>query len=179
MKRLIGVILLCGSTLALASCGDSAKKLLATGSLFGDSAKKPVQVAAAKPDPTARPIQVGWVSARATKCGFFFDAAKLKQQYLAAEAATGLPLDQLNKLSLTYEYSRKSTALKIAKAEGYCSDARAKAIRTDLQRHLAGDYSPTPRIIKAKGNSPNWLADLGDSGPEKFNADKILHPNDY
>ncbi len=178
MKRLINVILLGVSTVALASCGDSAKKLLATGSLFGNAPKPPAAAIAAKPDPLARPIQVGWVSARATKCGFFFNPAKLKQQYLAAEAATGLPLDQLNKLSLTYEYSRKSTALKIAKAEGYCSDARAKAIRTDLQRHLAGDYSPTPKVIKVKEQSTNWLSDLGDSAPEKFDAGKILYPND-
>jgi len=168
--------MLSASTLVLASCGDSAKKLLSTGSIFGDSKVKPAALTAAKPDPLARPVQVGWVSARATKCGFYFDPAKLKQQYLAAEAATGMPLDQLRKLDLTYEYSRKSTALKIAGVDGYCTDARTKAIRTDLQRHLAGDFTPTPRPKKPKDSGTNWLFDLGDSAPEKFDTEAILHP---
>ena len=177
MKRLIALFLLGASTLALAACGDSAKSLL-TGSIMTGKKTKASAPSPAKSDPLARPVQVGWVSARASRCGFYFDPAKLKQQYLAAEAATGMPLDQLRRLELTYDYSLKSTAIKIAKVEDYCTERRAKLIRKDLQRHLAGDYTPrtAPKKNKDDGGLLSLL-DVEDSVPEKFDPEAFNHPD--
>jgi|GEM_PF-6616202 len=176
MKRSLALLMAVTSAAGLAGCGDTAKSLLSTGSLFGG--KKPAAVAAApgppKVDPSARAIEVGWVSARASKCGFYFDPAKLKQQYLASEAASGIPLEQLRKLELTYQYSVKSTKLKIAKAEDYCSEINTTAIRKDLQRHLSGDFTPAKRKKPKAAPSFFWSPGVGE--PDKMDREKIFHP---
>src|SRR5262245_34070211 len=40
-------------------------------------------------DPLARPVAVAWTSARAKRCGFYFDPAKLKINYLSYERTQG------------------------------------------------------------------------------------------
>jgi len=175
MKRAIALLIVIAASVGLVGCGNSAKSLLSTGSLFGG--KKPAaapQPQAAKHDPGARALQVGWVSARASKCGFYFDPAKLKQQYLAAEAAGGMPLDQLRKVELTYQYSLKSTLLKIGKDDGYCNEHQTTSIRNDLQRHLAGDFTPRKRKkVKEEGSffAPGSLGE-----PDKMDREKIFNP---
>src|SRR5690349_11610192 len=72
-----------GLLLALAAAGlagCSAGSSLTTGSLLGDD--KPTTPVA---DPAGRAFQVGTASARAVKCGFNFDPAKLKTNYIAYE----------------------------------------------------------------------------------------------
>ena len=97
-------------------------------------------------DPLARPIQVGWTSARATHCGFIFDPDQLRSNYLASEAQAGATPEQMQKIVRAYDYTRESTLASIKDNLGYCNKERTAAIRTDLNRYLAGDYAPSARM---------------------------------
>jgi hypothetical protein len=119
-------------------------------------------------DPRARPVAVAWTSARAQRCGFFFDAGKLRSSYLAFEAreAGG---DQLAKAEQTFDSTFKTIRQRVAADPDYCSDTKSAEIKKDLTRHLAGDF--TPNFPKAKvvescgffgcgdGNSKPWTPD--------------------
>jgi hypothetical protein len=97
-------------------------------------------------DPLARPIQVGWTSARASHCGFIFDPALLRSNYLAAEIQSGIPQEEMKKIAQAYDYTRESVLASIKDNLGYCNKERTAAIRKDLNRYLAGDYSPSARM---------------------------------
>lgn len=97
-------------------------------------------------DPLARPIQVGWTSARATHCGFIFDPDQLRSNYLASEAQAGATPEQMQKIERAYDYTRESTLASIKDNLGYCNKERTAAIRSDLNRYLAGDYAPSARM---------------------------------
>lgn len=99
-------------------------------------------------DPLARPIQVAWTSARAAHCGFMFDPERLKASYLADERRRGLDLYQLEKMAKAYDYTRESVMDTIRADPKYCTKGRIDAIRVDLNRYLAGDYSPTARLAR-------------------------------
>ncbi len=120
---------------ALAGCGAS---LLSTGSV----APGAPAVAAAPVTPTARAYAVGVTSARAAKCGFFFDPVKLRGNFLAAEQQTGASPEDLAKIEKNYDVSAATMTKVIANEENYCSDEKTKYIKADLTRHLAGDYTP-------------------------------------
>ena len=161
-----------GSALALIAlglAGCSAGSALTTGSLLGES--KP---AAPVNDPTARAFQVGTVSARAIKCGFNFDPGKLKTNYLAYERQQpGAP--DMVKLERTYDVSFNAVAKAVASQDEYCSDAKTKAIKADLGRHLAGDYTPSaPPPQQDDGSLFSGFSSGGDSG----DGMKIKHPMD-
>lgn len=132
------VAALLAATAALPGCGSSS---LTTGSLFGGS-DKPKEPPAPRNDLVARAFQVGAVSARAQKCGFNFDPARLKANFLAAEAKLGAPPDELAKGDKLYSTTQNTVAKAIAGSGDYCSDDRVAYIRGDLTRHLAGDYTP-------------------------------------
>jgi len=100
----------------------------------------------ASSDPLARHIQVGWTSARATHCGFVFDPNQLRSNYLAAEIQSGVPQEEMKKIARAYDYTRESTLATIKDNLGYCNKERTAAIRSDLNRYLAGDYSPSARM---------------------------------
>ncbi len=174
------MILLAASALALAGCGSSA---LTTASLTGGSEPAVAGTAAtgstaalpaAPPpsDPTSRAIQVGATSARASRCGFYFDPAKLRSNFLAAEASQGAAPDQLQKIEREYDHIR-GAVLKATTAEAdYCSKSRASEIKTDLNRHLAGDFTPTPKKQEAQGGG--LFSGLVDSTEQKpWQADKL------
>lgn len=99
-------------------------------------------------DPIARPVQVAWTSARASQCGFMFDPARLKADYLADEARRGVAPDQLQKLAKAYDYTLDSVAATIRDDPNYCSRERTDAIRADLKRYLAGDYAPKAKLAR-------------------------------
>jgi hypothetical protein len=99
-------------------------------------------------DPLARPVQVGWTSARATHCGFIFNPDQLRSNYLAAEASTGISPQQMQKIQEAYDYTRQSTLETIKDNHRYCNQERTTAIRADLNRYLAGDFSPTARMAR-------------------------------
>ncbi len=98
-------------------------------------------------DPLARPVQVAWTSARASYCGFIFDPDQLRANFLAAEAQTVAP-DKMAKIEKAYDYTRQSVLDSIKDDPGYCNTERTAAIRHDLNRYLAGDYSPTARMAQ-------------------------------
>lgn len=127
------------ATVSLGGCGASLPSL-STGSLFGGKA-------AAKPviqnDPTSRAMEVGSTSARAIKCGYNFDPAKLKSQFLAAEAAANP--DDTAKIAQVYDLTFNGISKALAtKGADYCSKAKTDKIKEALNRHLAGDYTPSP-----------------------------------
>jgi len=152
------------ATLALAGCSGSS--VLTTASLTGGNAPA---AAAAQPgpppsDPTSRALQVAATSARATRCGFYFDPEKLKSNFLAAEMAQGAGPEQLQKIEREYEFTRASVAKKIAEDPGYCTELKTQEIKRDLNRHLAGDFTPAP---KKQEPQQGLLAGLLDEPVEK------------
>ena len=101
---------------------------------------------AAPEDPLAKAMQVGWTSARASHCGFIFDPARLRADYLASEARAGKTPDEMAKLERAYDYTRESVAATIKNDLTYCNKTRTTAIRRDLNRYLAGDYTASARM---------------------------------
>jgi hypothetical protein len=97
--------------------------------------------------PDARPIAVAWTSARAQRCGFNFDAGRLKASYLAYEAKQSSP-EQLAKAEKSYESTFKSIRERVSGDPDYCTDRKSQEIKADLVRHLAGDF--TPKLPQAK-----------------------------
>jgi len=99
-------------------------------------------------DPLARPTQVGWTSARASHCGFIFNPAELRSNFLAAEIRSGIPQEQMKKIAEAYDYTLESVTATIKDNLNYCTKERTAAIRTDLNRYLAGDYTPSARMAR-------------------------------
>jgi hypothetical protein len=132
---------LAAALLALSACSTVDK---VRGKDGASSEKEARNVAST--DPLARPIQVGWTSARATHCGFVFDPDQLRSNYLAAEIRSGIPQEEMKKIARAYDYTRQSTLDTIKDDLSYCNKERTAAIRTDLNRYLAGDYAPTARM---------------------------------
>ena len=168
------VILAASAISAIVLTGCSGSGGLTTASLTGGD--KPAEAAPAGPppsDPTSRALQVGATSARATRCGFYFDPAKLKSSFLAAEMTQGAGPEELQQIERAYEYTRLSVAKKLAEEASYCDETRTKEIKRDLTRHLAGDFTPAP---KREEKQPGLLADLMSSeGTEKpFKPDKFF-----
>ncbi len=134
-----------GALLAsLAACGTVSK-------LQGpeDGASTEIEARNVRPDdPLARPTQVGWTSARATRCGFVFSPQQLRANYLAAESAYGHTPLQMQKIEKAYDYTRESVLETINDDSRYCNKERLDAIRTDLNRYLSGNYSPTARMAR-------------------------------
>jgi hypothetical protein len=141
--------------------GCSEGSSLSTSSLLGGSRK-----AAAPPalvnTPTSRALQVGATSARATKCGYNFDASKLRTTFLAAEAAQDPAADQTN-VQRTYDTAYSGIAKAASSKSDYCTDAKTKEIKSALTRHLAGDYTPDPPKPKEEEEG---LFSFGGSGGE-------------
>ena len=144
---------LAASAAALAGCGSE----LTTASLTGE--KKPVTaqsvdggLAVAPDDPMAKPIQVAWTSARAQRCGFYFDPVKLRGSFIASEIAKGANADQVNKFERSYDYTRERVANQIGGNADYCSTNTVADIRQDLNRHLAGDYSVNAKKVAQKAS---------------------------
>lgn len=137
--------------IAMAGCSNAPLPSLTTGSLFGSKpdatavATTPTPAAAPviRNDPTSRALYVSRVAAKAQRCGFNFDADKLKSRFLAAEGAVpGADVAGLAKLDKVYNVSLSGTTKAVRADEAYCTDARTAHMKADLARHLAGDYSP-------------------------------------
>ena len=160
---------------SLTGCsGSSSLPSLTTGSILGGPEKF---AAAADPasinDPTNRAFQVGTVSAKAIKCGFNFDPAKLKTNYLAYERTLAPGVD-MAKIEKVYDVSFNAVAKVVAPDTDYCSLEKTKAIKADLGRHLAGDYSPTIKPKVASQDSDGIFGSVfsGDtsSGAKEYKA---------
>lgn len=156
-------------TLRIAICALAAAVLagcsgpsgISTSALLsGDAQAKPGDVVATGNDPTSRAIQVGATSARARKCGFNFDPVKLKANFLAAETRAGTPPDQVQKADREYDYIANRVTTEIARDQTYCSEDRTRTVKTDLGRHLAGDFSASKSV--APKDSGGLFAGWGD-----------------
>lgn len=129
--------------LGLAGCGASLPSL-STGSLFGGETAKPAAPQISN-DPTSRAMQVGTTSARAIKCGYNFDPVKLRTQFLASESATLTTAADADKLAKIYDVSFSGVSKAVSEqGYSYCSPAKTAKIKEALNRHLSGDYTPSP-----------------------------------
>ena len=130
--------------LALAACGSSNGSGLTTASILDNTvAGTAAEVGKFRnDDPNARPVFVAWTAARAQRCGFYFDAAKLKTNYLAYEQTQGVSGPAVATIDKTYDTTQKSMATKIAEDQDYCQTRKAEVIKGDLNRLLGGDYRP-------------------------------------
>lgn len=156
------MLLLAAATLAGCSEGSS----LSTSSIFGGSSSTPAAPAAPLSTPTSRAMQVGSTAARATKCGYNFDANKLRNNFLASEAAQAPGADQTN-VQKTYDVSFSGVTKAAATKSDYCSEAKTREIKADLSRHLAGDYSPAPPKVEAQEEEGGLFSGWGGgSAPE-------------
>jgi hypothetical protein len=151
----------------LAGCGGNAAGLTTSST----ESKIP-----SNDDPMARPTFVAWTSARAKRCGFFFDAAKLKANYLAYESKRGAGAGELANIEKTYDQTFKTTSDTVWATEEYCSDRKGAEIKQELARHLSGDYAPNfPK--------PKVVADCGIFGcqaasEEPFDSKKFWQKSD-
>ena len=132
------VAILCLALTTLAAC-STVSSIRGTQGASNDA-----EATQMKPeDPLARPTQVAWTSARARYCGFIFDPSRLRSDYLAAEARKGATESQMKKLKKAYDYTLDSVTITIQDDPTYCNKSRTDAIRKDLNRYLAGDYTPS------------------------------------
>src|SRR5690606_15506959 len=128
--------------LTLAACGNGGSGVTTASVLGPEAASKANPVV--QNDPNARAIQVGATSARAAKCGYNFDPARLKSNFLAAEAQQGLPPDQIARIEKTYDTTHGAVTKAVVGQGDYCTESKTKEIKADLNRHLAGDFNPPP-----------------------------------
>jgi len=151
---------------SLAGCSGSSG--LTTGALLGEDKPPP----APANDAPARAFQVGTASARAVKCGFNFDPAKLKTSYLAYEKQQPGGQDTA-KVERIYDVSFNGVAKAVAAEGDYCSDGKTRQIKADLTRHLAGDYTPNPpKAEQEEQGLFSWGAAADGEGM------KLKHPMD-
>ena len=136
----------------------------------------PTTATVANDDPMARPIGVAWTSARAKRCGFYFDPAKLKSNYLAYEQRQGAAGEQYAKIERTYEATYRSTTDKVSLDSDYCTERKTADIKADLERHLVGDYAPN--LPKPKNIASCGFWGCQSSSDEKFNDKKFWDKND-
>lgn len=175
--------------LALGACsGNQTLTNISTGSLFG-GAKPPEApaagaqaVAAAAPvsTPTDRAFQVGSVTARATKCGYNFDPAKLKANYMAYETSMGLAPADAGNVEKIYTVAYNGITKAAASDPNYCNEKKTKEIKEDLSKLLAGDYTPTQRKVAAAEQDEGIFGGLfgGDSSGDSDGGYKATLPTD-
>ncbi|MBX9589180.1 MAG: hypothetical protein K2X43_07740 [Hyphomonadaceae bacterium] len=159
-------VLLAAATL-LAGCGNSASGLTTGAAPAGD-----LPGAVNNEDPLARPIAVAWTSARAQRCGFYFDAMKLRASYLAHEAKQSSP-EQLAKAEKSYDSTFKVIRDRVSSDPDYCNDRKSAEIKGQLQRHLAGDFSPRLPQTKKAETCGIWGCPQ-EASDEPFNAKKVF-----
>jgi hypothetical protein len=167
MRRLSMILLgSCALCVALAACGSGGG--VSTASILGGGQASSPETKPA--DPVDRATQVGAVSARAEKCGFNFDPGQLRASYLAAETRDAAAPEALNKAERAYDYTYGAVKNAIANNDDFCTNAKVREIKTDLTRHLAGDFSPAAKKV-AQGGS--WL----DTMAPPINTREVLNPD--
>jgi hypothetical protein len=156
--------------------GCSSSNGVSTAAIL-ESAPTPPPAGAAAPmaptsTPTDRAFQVGSVSARATKCGYNFDAARLKAAYMANEMGRGTDTSQLDKV---YQVAYNGVMKAAVEDPNYCSERKTQTIKADLNRLLAGDFEPPKKAVVAEkqedGFFSGWFdGSSNESGPS-FGSD--------
>ncbi len=127
--------------------------LSACGGRLGGNSSAGTQ--AARPTSTApqRAVQVAWTAASARYCAFGLNPQKLKSNYLAWERSQGASEETAQNLGTTYDKAFLTFFNKVKETPGYCSKAKIEEIRPEINRHLAGNYEPTPRVVSENDNS--------------------------
>jgi hypothetical protein len=141
----------------------------ASGFLTGSAAGADAPGKLGNDDPMARPIAVAWTSARAARCGFHFDPAKLKASYLAYEAKQSGP-DQLAKAEKGYDTTFKTIRARVSSDPDYCTNRKSAEIKADLTRHLAGDF--TPKLPQPQQVEGCGFFGCAEARPEAWDAKK-------
>jgi hypothetical protein len=155
-----------GLTLAVIVSGCSDGGGFTTASLLGTPAKAPVD------EPTERALHSAAISARASKCGYNFDAGRLRETFLAAEASGGATPEQMAKLGQSYDFTRDTVSKQIASPEEYCSEGKTREVSSALTRQLAGDFKAPkkPPLPKSAG----WWDTTGTE--KKFDKEEVFNP---
>lgn len=154
---------LAASAVVTGGCSQSASELLNTGSITEQNQTEgPVAIT-----PADRALHVAATSARAQKCGYYFDPEQLKTAYLGFEASNGLPADQVVGVEKLFDFTKSKIAAQIANDASYCSSERTNTIKAELTRYLAGDYAPPPK--KKEAESGGWFDSDVPQGKEKIN----------
>lgn len=177
MHRCAMIALLVPAVLAGCSSGGG----VSTASILGNAPTPPAAGAdpaasAAAPvapssTPTDRAFQVGSVSARAAKCGYNFDPAKVKTSYLAHEVGRGASNDEIARVEKIYGVAYNGVMKAAAEDPNYCSQRKTAEIKEDLGRLLAGDFEPPrkARVAQKKDDGSlfsGWFdGATEDSGP--------------
>lgn len=158
----------------LAGCSSSGGGV-STASILGSAPTPPPAAAAGAPvaavpssTPTDRAFLVGSVSARAAKCGYNFDAAKLKAAYIANEMSRGTPSEQIAQVDQVYGVAYNGVTKAASEDPNYCSDGKTQTIKADLTRLLAGDFEPRKVVAKKEAGFLDgfWDSDAQESGPK-------------
>ncbi|WP_139247787.1 hypothetical protein [Hyphomicrobium sp. CS1GBMeth3] len=161
---------------------------MSTASILGSAPTPPAGAAtpadgAALPTPvpqssaTDRAFQVGAVSARAQKCGYNFDAAKLKASYLAHEVGRGASNEEIANVEKIHGVSYNGVMKAAADEANFCSERKTAQIKTDLNRLLAGDFEPPRKSVVAEkkddgGLFGGWFSnETEDTGPKFGSGD--------
>ena len=142
---LVAVLSGCGTMSSLGGGGHNSKTAgddNTVGGLWsgGRSATDGIPGFTKKPGPNDRPTRVGWLSARASHCGFVFDPAQLRARYFAFERSYGVDARRMQEIQRVYDYSLESTAERAKQNANYCTRQRVDEIRPELNRYLAGDF---------------------------------------
>jgi len=152
------------STLAACSGGGG----LTTASLLGTPAKPELD------EPTERALHSAAISVRASKCGYNFDSGRLRESFLASEAASGATPEQMTKLGQSYDFTRTTVAKQITNAEEYCSEQRTREVSAALTKQLAGDFRAPkkPPLPKSAG----WWDTTASQKP--MDTERIFNPTE-
>ncbi len=177
LSKSASVLISCLLGLGIVACTNANLPKLPTLPGLGGEAKK--KAADALPEnqdqQTARAIQVAWTSARASKCKFYFNDQKLKSSLIAYETRLQPDPAVLQKISQTYDYTRNTISQRIAANDEFCSKRKIEEIRKDLNRHLAGDFTPAPKRQVAEKKEAEILTNVGE---EKWDPSDALFPGD-
>lgn len=152
--------------LRIAFAGSASLLAAGCGASLPGLSTASVKPAAPTNDTAARALQVGTTAARAVKCGYNFDAVKLRTQFLAAESAQN-PADA-QKAAQIYDTAFSGISKAVAtQGEDYCSAAKTRSIKEALNRHLAGDYTPTAPepVAQEEGLLSGFGSSSGGSSP--------------
>ena len=156
-----------GLTLAVVVSGCSGGGGVTTASLLGTPAAKPEL-----DEPTERALHSASISARAGKGGYNFDAGRLRETFLAAEASNGATPEQMAKLGQSYDFTRTTVSKQIANPEEYCSEGKTREVSAALTKQLAGDFKAPkkPPLPKSAG----WWDTTATQ--KEFNKEEVFNP---
>lgn len=163
---------------ALAGCSSGGG--VSTASILGTAPTPPPaadasaagQPAVAAPiapqsSPTDRAFQVGSVSARAVKCGYNFDPARLKASYIAHEIGLGATNDEVARIEKIYGVAYNGVTKAAAEDANYCAARKTAEIKEDLGRLLAGDFEPRRKAVVAKKDDGGFFSGWFDGSSQE------------